>query len=113
MSLPEFTKKLIESKLSKYCKNRIPEDASHNVKLIFRIDENLVTLILTRPYFRKSSKWAERAVAQIRFDSETKEWQLYFLDRNNNWQPYLKNPSTDFDDLLKELDRAPRGVFWG
>jgi hypothetical protein len=114
MPLPEFTKKLIDVKLSKYCLNRIPEHARHNVRLIFNINENMVTLILARPYFRNPSKWAERSVAQIRFDNDINTWQLYFIDRNNNWRPYdLIQPSTDFDDLLKELDRDPTGVFWG
>ena len=114
MPLPEFTRKLIEVKLFKYCLNRIPEEARHNVKLNFKINENEVTLILTRPYFRNPSKWAERSVAQIRFDNNIKRWQLFFIDKKNSWRPYdLIQPSADFDDLLKELDRDPTGVFWG
>jgi hypothetical protein len=114
MPLPEFTRKLIEVKLSQYCLNHIPEHARHNVRLVFNISENIVTLILARPYFRNPSKWAERSVAQIRFDSDMKTWQLYFIDRKNNWRPYdLIQPRADFDDLLKELDRDPTGVFWG
>ncbi len=114
MALPEFTKKLVEEKLIKYCNSRIPENVRHNVRLIFKFHENIVTLILTRPYFRKSSKWAERSVAQFRFDNESKKWQLFFIDKNNRWHPYdLIQPSIDFDDLLKELDRDPRGIFWG
>jgi len=114
MALPEFTQKLIEGKLSKYCKSRIPEHARHNLKLTFKINENRVTLSLKRPYFRHPSKWAERAVAQIRFDNDTKKWELFYMGRNNRWYPYdLIKPSTDFDDLLKALDRDPGGIFWG
>jgi hypothetical protein len=115
MALSEFTRKLIEVKLSKYCKNRIPEDARDNLRLIFKIDEDLVTLFLARPYFKKNrSQWAERSVAQIRFDDDHKKWLLYFIDRNNNWHLYdLIPPIDDLDDLLRELDRAPTGIFWG
>ena len=114
MPLPEFTKKLIEVRLSKYCTNRISEDGRDNLRLIFNINENIVTLILTRPYFKDRSKWAERSVAQIRFDNENKKWMLYFIDRNEGWHPYdLIEPSSDFEDLLKELDCDPTGIFWG
>jgi hypothetical protein len=114
MPLPEFTKKLIEVKLTKYCKERIPEDARQNVRLTFNINEDIVTLILSRPYFKNPFKWAERSVAQIRFDNDKKKWLLYFIDKNENWHLYdLIEPINDFDDLLRELDRAPKGIFWG
>jgi hypothetical protein len=114
MPLPEFTKKLIEVKLSKYCINRIPENDRDKVRLIFNINDDIVTLTLSRPYFRDPSKWAERSVAQIRFDNDNKQWLLYFIGRNNSWHLYdLIEPSTNFDDLLKELDRDPTGIFWG
>ncbi|MBI4765502.1 MAG: DUF3024 domain-containing protein [Deltaproteobacteria bacterium] len=114
MPLPEFTRKLIEGKLSKYCTSRIPEHARHNMRLIFNINENIVTLILSRPYFKDPSKWAERSVAQVRFDNDHKKWQLYFIDKKDRWHPHdLIQPSADFDDLLKELDHDPTGLFWG
>jgi hypothetical protein len=88
MPLPEFTRKLIEGKLSQYCKKRFPQDTSHNLRLVYKIEGNNATLILSRPYFRNPAKWAERAVAQMRFDNDLKKWQLYFMDRNNQWRPY-------------------------
>jgi hypothetical protein len=114
MPLPEFTRKLIEVKLSRYCKNRVPENAGHNVRLTFKINEDAVTLILSRPYFKDPAKWAERSIAQIRFDNDNRQWLLYFIDKNDNWHLYdFNQPITDFDDLLRELDRAPIGIFWG
>jgi hypothetical protein len=105
---------LIEGKLSKYCINRIPEHARDEIKLIFNINGNKVILIETRPYYRDPSIWTENPVAQFRFDNNKKQWLLYSSDRNNRWHLYdLIKPSTDFDDLLKELDRDPTGIFWG
>ena len=114
MPLPEFTRKLIEAKLSKYCIKRIPEQVRDKIKLIFNINGNNVTLIETRPYYRDPSVWTENPVAQFRFDDSKKIWLLYSSDRNNRWRLYdLIKPSADFDDLLKELDRDPTGIFWG
>lgn len=114
MPLPEFTKKLIETKLSEYCINRIPEHARDKVRLIYKIRGNNVTLFETRPYYRDPSIWTENHVAQFRFDNNKKKWLLYSIDRNDRWHLYdLIQPSIDFDDLLKELDRDPTGIFWG
>ncbi len=114
MALPEFTKRLIEAKLSVYCLNRIPEHAHDQVKLVHRISGNKVTLIETRPYYRDPSIWTEMPIAQFRFDSLSKKWSLYFMDRIERWRIYdMIEPSVDFDDMLKELDRDPTGIFWG
>jgi hypothetical protein len=114
MPLPEFTKKLIEEKLSKYCINHIPEHPRDKVKLIFNINGNEVTLIETRPDYRDPSLWTENLVAQFRFDNDKKQWLLYFSDLNKRWYLYdLIKPSTDFDVLLKEVDWDPGGIFWG
>lgn len=114
MPLPEFTKKLIEAKLSAYCLNRIPDHARDKIKLIFNINGNKVTLTETRPYYRDPSIWTENPVAQFRFDNVSKKWALYHIDRNDQWHPYdLTRPNSDIDDLLGELDRDLTGIFWG
>ncbi len=114
MTLPEFTRKLIETKLAEYCLNRIPEDARDQIRLIFNITGNRVTLIETRPYHRDPSIWTETPVAQFQFDSKTKKWALYYLDRASRWHIFdIIDPSVDFDALLKELDRDRTGIFWG
>jgi hypothetical protein len=112
MPLPEFTKKLIETKLAEYCDRKIPIHVRDQVKLIYKIIGNKVTLIETRPYHLNPSIWTEIPIAQFRFDNN-KQWLLY-VSRNDRWHLYdLIPPSTDFDDLLKELDRDPTGIFWG
>ena len=114
MPLPEFTKKLIETKLAEYCTNRIPEHAREQIKLIFNIRGNKVTLIETRPYYKDPSIRTENPIAQLRFDNAVKKWSLYYMDRNDRWHLYdLVKPSTDYNDLLKALDRDPTGRFWG
>ena len=114
MSLSEFTKKLIETKLTEYCERRIPIDIRNQVNLTFKIIRDKITLIETRPYFKDPSIWTENPVAQFRLDNETKKWTLYCMDRNSRWQLYdLIKPSADFDDMLKALDNDKTGIFWG
>ena len=114
MPLSEFTRKLVETKLDKYCSGRIPEHSRHEVKLTYEIRENTVTLVEERRFYKAPSIWTKSAVAQFQFDDQTKKWNLYCSDRNENW--YINGsvkPSADFDDLLKEVDRDPMGIFWG
>ncbi len=114
MPLPEFTRKLVETRLSTYCANKIPVTIPDQVRLEFRIKGNNVTLYKTRTVFGDPSVWSESPVAQFRFDDETKKWNLYCCDRNSKWYLYSEiDSSANFDDFLKEVDRDPTGIFWG
>ncbi len=114
MPLPEFTRKLAETKLSEYCDRKIAEDARDKVRLIHKIKGNKVTLLETRPFYCDPFTWTETPVAQFRFDLKTRKWLLYSIDRNSRWHLYdLVNPSADFQEMLRELDRDPTGIFWG
>ena len=114
MSLPEFTIRLIENKLTEYCDQKIPPHARDQIKLTYKINGNKVNLIESRPYHRDPTTWTETPIAQIRFDQVTKKWALFFTDRNSNWHLYdIVKPSANFEDILKELDQDPTGIFWG
>jgi hypothetical protein len=114
MALCQFTKKLVETQLSKYCSDRIPSQALNQVRLSFRIRGNNVTLFEERPAFRYPSNWVTIHIAQFRFDEDTKKWTLYCADRNSRWNLYERvKPSADFFNLLKEVDKDPTGIFWG
>ena len=114
MPLPEFTEKLIETRLTAYCINRIPEHARDRIKMIFKIRGNNVTLFETRPYYRDPSIWTENPIAQFRYDEPSNKWFLYYPDRNSKWHPYSGvKPTANLDALIKETDRDPTGIFWG
>jgi hypothetical protein len=114
MPLSEFTVKLIETKLTDYCERRIPLDLHGQIKLIFKIGRDKVTLFETRPYSQDPSIRMENPVAQFRFSDGTREWTLFCADRNARWHLYdLIEPSADFDDLLKALNEDRTGIFWG
>ena len=114
MPISEFTKKLVETKLTEYCDRRIPMNVRDQMRLTFKMIRDKVTLIEERPYHRDPSIWTETPIAQFRFDGHTGKWSLYRMDRNLQWHPYdLTEPSADFDDMLKALDNDKTGIFWG
>ena len=74
MSLSEFTTRLIETKLTEYCDQKIPVHARDQVKLIYKIMGNKVNMIEARRYHRDPTTWTETPIAQFRFDQVTKKW---------------------------------------
>jgi hypothetical protein len=114
MALPEFTRRLVESKLSSYCEQRVPLHVRDRVKLAFKIRGNCVTLFEQRPVYWEKSKWTEMPIAQFRFNPNRSLWTLYCADRNSKWHEYLPAaPTKDFDVLLVEVEKDPTGIFWG
>jgi hypothetical protein len=114
MPLPEFTRKLVETKLTKYCEQKIPLHVRHQLRLNYRFRGNQVTLFSERPVFDQPEKWGESVIAQFRFSLLDRKWSLYCADRNSRWHLYgLLAPNSDFDELLKEVDRDPTGIFYG
>jgi hypothetical protein len=114
MPLPEFTKRLVEITLLTYCHNKVPEHARQEVKIYFKVRGDNVTIYESRPYHLDPSVWKEKPVARFRYDQESKKWSLYCADRNSKWHPHTEaEPSLNFDDLVKAIDRDPTGIFWG
>lgn len=114
MPLPEFTRRLVETILTKYCAQKMPPHARDKIRFDYRIRGNHVTLYTERPRFDKPSEWADSVVAQFRFNHQDKKWSLYCADRNSRWHLYtIAAPRTDFEALLREVDRDPTGIFYG
>ncbi len=114
MALPALTKRLVEKRLDKYCKDRMPPQIRDKVRLGYKFRGNSVTLFEQRPAFTDPDKWVDIVVAQFRFDPSNGEWTLYCADRNSRWHVYYDlEPNTDFEVLLQEVDEDPTGIFWG
>lgn len=112
MALSELTRKQIERLLSKYCRERLSAYLHDDIRLGFKFRANSVTLYEERPAFAKPGIWAEMPVAQFRFQPKTREWVLYYPDRNSKWHEYA-GPTRNFETLLKEVHEDPTAIFWG
>jgi hypothetical protein len=112
--LSEFMRKLVETKLTGYCLNRVPEHLRDKVKIIFKIRGNNVTLFETRPFHQDPSKWTEKPIAQLRFEERSSQWYLYYPYRNSRWRPYAAViPRVNLELMLRGIDRDPSGRFRG
>jgi hypothetical protein len=112
VALSEFTIKLVEKKLSRFCLEKVPEMHRHKVRLGFKIEGDIVTLFEERPMFSDPLSWVTLSVAQFRYAEKKNTWTLYFPDRDNQWRVYYLDPKADFEILLKEVDEDPLRIFW-
>lgn len=114
MALPEIQKVKATKTLEKFCHDRIPPHVRDKVKLEFEFRGTTVTLIEVRPVWNDPSRHTRSPVAQFRFDADSMKWNLYCPDRNSKWHFYTQiEPTSDFDSLIKEVDRDPTGIFLG
>jgi hypothetical protein len=114
MPLARDLRDKVERRLSQYCEEHIPERVRHQLRLIYKVRGNHVTLIEQRPAMLDAEKWIDIVVAQFRLHPDDSKWMLYWADRNSRWHAYDDvGPSSDLEDLLREVDRDPTGIFWG
>lgn len=107
MPLPEFTKKLIEEKLSKYCINRIPQHARGkvNMKRLLMIIPFLVLFLVLN-----SDLFAKKTPKSLPIQPDTKGWykaqwgmtedQLLELFKDD----IKKTERVDFQDTYSTLE---------
>ena len=83
------------------------------VRLEYKINKNYVTLFEIRS--SNASTWTGNPVARFLFNDGTKKWDIRYFDSNQKSCPeYMDvDSNTNLDDLSKEVDRDPTGVFWG
>ena len=114
MALPPLVRGFSEAKLSEFIERKCPASLRDQVRLGFSVRGNSVTLFEERPLLLDPSRWTRMKVAQFRYDSTTREWTLFYADRNSRWQVYFHIPqSKDLDVLLREVEEDPTCIFWG
>ncbi len=113
MALSEFTTKLVQTKLSWFCREKVPLHYRSRIRLGYRIEGDTVTIFEQRATFSDPDRWVDLDVAQFRWDDRRKTWSLFYRDREAAWRHYYLEPRSDFEALLREVDDDPVEVFWG
>ena len=104
------------ARVQRWCAQRVPEDARHQVRVECDVSPGHLTIVERRAPWREDlgPEWSTLPVARLRYTKATKEWALYRRDRNLRFHRYEGlAPSATVDELLSEIDRDPTGIFWG
>jgi hypothetical protein len=116
MAIPELTRAAAVREVEAFLDGRVPAHAAHQVRLVFSVRGNAITIVERRAPWRPDfgSEWSSLKIAQLRYDPGTGTWSLYWRDRNERWHRYrAATRRRDVGPLLDEIDRDPTGIFWG
>ena len=115
MALQPFIRNTVDKKLRKFCDRELPSTAfGEIVRLQYEVRGNDVILLESRTHSFLPAEGRIYRVARFRYNPKDGTWSLYYVDRNEKWQEYMDIvPSPSLDDLLKEVQEDPTGIFWG
>jgi hypothetical protein len=104
------------ARVQRWCRDRVPERARHQVRVECEVSGRDVTIVERRPPWAQDADgdWMRSPVARLRYLKSRSVWQLYWPDRNARWHEYSDLPfAHDVEELLTEVDRDPMAIFWG
>jgi hypothetical protein len=106
---------LAVAKVRRFCDQRIPAKARNEVCLEVTTRAASITIVERRPLWQGGpGAWTRMLIAQLRYDTATGTWTMYWADRNRRWHRYNHlDPTPQLDDLLREIDEDPLSMFWG
>jgi len=112
MPLPE----LGVARVQQWCRSRVPERVRDQVRVEVDVAPGHLTIVECRPPWRGDylPEWTRHPIARFRYTATTRQWSLYWRDRNLRFHVYdLVQPTDRLEDLLMEVDRDPTAIFWG
>jgi hypothetical protein len=100
------------AKVARYCQQRVPAEALHQVRLEVDVTATAVTIVERRAPWRPEAgpEWSTFPIARIRYSTTTRLWTLYWRDRNSRFHHYKPfEPSPSIDAVLNEITADPTG----
>ena len=114
MAMPTPLKEAVSRQLDEYCRNKIPPEVSHQLRLGYEMRGSSYTLFEERPAFDDPATWVQLPIARFRYNLTRGLWTLYWADSHTRWHRYdLIGPAKTLGPLIEEVDRDPTHIFWG
>ncbi|NGZ77105.1 DUF3024 domain-containing protein [Saccharibacillus alkalitolerans] len=105
-----LTSKRLEALLRGYIEEKIPPSMRTAVRLVYRMEEDRITLTEERPEPPRSG-WTGIDLAQFRLEQGA--WSLYAKKEDGQWTiAEAIEPRPDFEDQLEQFELDPQGLFW-
>jgi hypothetical protein len=102
------------ARIRHYCESKVPQQIRDKVRVEMDVRGRSVTIFECRPPWQATmTEWSRDRVAQLRYDTESHLWSLYYADRNSRWHRYFDTDPGTLDELLAEIEADPTGIFWG
>jgi hypothetical protein len=102
------------ARIHQFCDSRVPAHLRTETRVEADVRGRSVTIYDCRPPWHPDlTGWSRVPVAQLRYDTATTVWTLYWADRNSRWHRYDDLEPGTVDELLHEIDDDPTCIFWG
>lgn len=107
---PELQVKAVQ----RFCEQRVPDRARHQVRVEHHVEGNTVTIVERRAPWRPDigPEWTSVPIAQLRYTAGM--WTVYWADRDGRWLRIDDLPHAEnVDPLLAAIDANHGALFWG
>jgi hypothetical protein len=102
------------ARIRKYCQAQVPAHLRDQVRIEATVRGNSVTIFDCRPLWNANlTEWSKVRVVQLRYSASTHDWSLYWADRSGRWHRYDDLRPGRIDQVLREIESDPTGIFWG
>ena len=114
MAFNELDLQRIKKHVGGLCKKRSPVHLRSELRLIYNIENQSVTIFEERPDWRDSEIITQIEIAKMTFVRSQKVWKLYWMRGNLKWHSYDPLPSaSNLESLVAEIDEDPMCCFFG
>ena len=104
------------ARVRRWCEAQVPAEHRDQMRVGCEVTPRHLTIVELRPPWQEPNdgEWMRVIVARLYFRRAEGVWKLYWSDRNERMHAYdLCAPSAHVENLLREIDDDPTGIFWG
>ena len=115
MALPDVVMQSAFGTVEAYCEQRLPAHVQDQVRMEATMRGKAITIWERRPPFRPEygPDWSKTKIAQLRFESASRLWSLWWADRNGRWRAYPAPLQPTVEAALATIEADPVSAFYG
>jgi hypothetical protein len=101
------------AKIKRFRTERTPAHLRNQMRVQVGVRGKSVTISDCREPSDDLKDWFRMPIGQLRYDSTTTRWTLYWADRNDRWHLYDLIEPGRVELLLTAIEDDPTCIFWG
>ena len=115
MAISEFEKKKCEREMDKFLKaHRPPAHIRDEVDLSYRIENQSVEILETRPQWDNPNEKTEIPIAKATYVKKDQVWKIYWQRQDLKWHSYTPVPTVKhFEQFLEVVGDDANACFFG
>jgi len=101
-------------RIGQWCREQVPEHLWDQIRVEAEIADRHVTIIETHPPWDGQCDWTRFPIARLRYTATTRQWSIFWRDRNLRFHEYKRKlPTKNVQGLLDHIGSHEDPIFWG